>query len=256
MSKKKTPRLPAVTPEGKQSQRTRREEMAQLLVDRKRDERRRAIRIQAGIGALVVALVVGITVGVLSTGGEDEPAAVPAGLTESGAVRFGPDDAAVTVRAVEDFQCPACRQFESALGATLAEYRASDDVAVEYVPIAFLDRASTTEYASRALNASMCVLADAGADAWMAMHESLYAQQPSEGGAGLDDRTLASMAVDAGADIDAVGPCITERRYDDWVQEHTDEVMSSGVGSTPTVFVNDEPTQPGDLVAAVDAARS
>lgn len=256
MSKKNTPRLPDVSAEGRQPARSRREEMERLMAERKQQERRRSIRVQALVGALVVVLVVGVTIVVLATRGSDEPAAVPPGLTSDGAIRFGAADATVTVQAVEDFQCPACQQFEAALGSTLAEYRASDDVAVEYRPIAFLDNASSTEYASRALNASMCVLADAGADAWMTMHESLYAQQPAEGTAGLDDATLASMAVDAGADEDAVGPCITDRRYDDWIQQHTDDVMSSGVSSTPTVSVNGTQVEAAQLASAVEAARS
>ena len=40
----------------------------------------------------------------------------PPGLTADGAVRFGSDDAPVVLQAVEDFQCPVCRQFEARTG--------------------------------------------------------------------------------------------------------------------------------------------
>lgn len=255
MPKKNSPKLPPVTEAGQQKQVTRREEMAQLLEQRQREQRRRTVLAQAGIGALVVVLVLGVTIAVLATRGGDEPEAVPPGLTSDGAIRFGADDAAVTVQAVEDFQCPACRSFEEALGGTLADYRASDDVAVEYRPVAFLDNASTTDYSSRALNASMCVLDDSGADAWMTMHESLYAQQPAEGGPGLDDAVLVQLAADAGAEGDDVIDCIRDRRYDDWIDQQTQDVMAE-VDSTPTVYVDGELVAPAGLAAAVDAVRS
>jgi protein-disulfide isomerase len=255
-SQRKSPSLPPVSPEARQQRQSRREEMAQVMAERKRAERRRAVLTQVGIGAVVVALVVGVTVAVLAGRGDDEPAAAPSGLTSDGSVRFGPADAAVTVQVVEDFQCPACGQFEAAMGDVLAGYRDSDDVAVEYRPIAFLDRASTDEYSSRALNASMCVLEEAGPDGWMAMHESLFDQQPAEGGAGLDDATLVALAADAGAEGDAVTSCIEDRTYDAWAQEQTDRVFDSGVDSTPTILVDGEQVPAGELEAAVEAARS
>ncbi|NHC22761.1 thioredoxin domain-containing protein [Nocardioides sp. IC4_145] len=256
-NQKKSPNLPPVDGgAARQKQQSRRAEMAELMAERKRAERRRTVLTQVGIGAVVVALVVGVTIAVLANRGPDEPAAAPSRLTSDGSVRFGAADADVTVQVVEDFQCPACGAFEAAMGDVLADYRASDDVAVEYRPIAFLDRASTDEYSTRALNASMCVLEDAGADAWMTMHESLFAQQPAEGGAGLDDATLVALAADAGAEGDAVTSCIEDRTYDDWAEEQTDRVFDSGVSSTPTVLVNGEQVPNGELEAAVEAARS
>jgi len=257
MSKKrKKPQLPPVSEEARRRQQSRREEMAALLAERKRAERRKQVLTQVGIGALLVALVVGITVAVLVTrDGDDGPVAVPSGLTPDGSVRFGAADAAVTLEVVEDFQCPACRQLEAAAGEVLADYREADDVAVEYHPIAFLDRASTDEYSSRALNASMCVLDDAGPDAWMAMHDALYDEQPQEGGAGLPDGTLVSMAVDAGADEDAVASCIGDRTYDKWGEQQTDRFFDDGGQGTPTVFVDGEQVEPAQLQSAVEAAR-
>lgn len=261
MSKKKQPRLsdlPAVEGTDRRAKTERREQAAQLMRDQKSRERRRTVILQAGVGAAVVAIVLGTTFALLSRDGDSTSgsASTPPGLTADGAVRFGSDDASVVIQAVEDFQCPACRAFEAASGDLLAEYRDSPDVAVEYRPIAFLDNASSTEYSSRALNASMCVLADAGKDAWMDYHEALYANQPDEGGAGLPDEELSSMAADAGAS-DAVSSCIEDRPYDDWADSQTESVLADGVQSTPTVFVNGEPlaaNDPAAIRAAVTAA--
>lgn len=254
---KKSPKLPPVSDSVQRTRAEQRAEASRLLREQKKRDKRRSVIIQTSIGLGAIVVVVATTIAILATRGSDVPAATPTGLTSEGALRFGADDAAVTVQAVEDFQCPACQQFEAAFGDLLADYRASDDVAVEYRPIAFLDRASTTDYSSRALNASMCVLDDAGPDAWMTMHDELYEQQPAEGGAGLDDDELTSLAADAGAGGDEVASCIEDRPYDDWAADTTQAFFESGAGnSTPTVLVNGEPVDASQLEAAVAAARS
>lgn len=259
MPKKKNPRLDLPSTDVDRTARsTRREEAARLVREQQRGERRRKVAVQAGVGAAVIAIVLGTTFAILSRDdqGAGDVSSTPPGLTDDGTVRFGAADAPVVLTAVEDFQCPACRQFEDASGDLLADYRDSDDVAVEYRPIAFLDRASTTEYSSRALNASMCVLADAGSDAWMDYHEALYANQPAEGGPGLPDEELTSMATDVGAG-DSVASCIEDRTYDEWVGDQTEAVFDDGVQSTPTLFVNGEPLQASDpdtIRAAVETA--
>lgn len=256
---KKQPNLPPVPESADQGRATQagteqRAAAARLMRDQGRRAQRRTLLIQSAVGVTAAVVVVATTVGILANRDPDEPTSTPPGLTSDGAVRFGPDDASVTIQVVEDFQCPACREFEAAFGDTLAQYRDSGDVAVEYRTIAFLDRASTTDYSSRALNASMCVLEDAGPDAWMTLHEALYDQQPPEGGAGLGDDELVRIASDAGAGD--VASCIAERPYDDWAADTTDAVFDEGVSGTPSVFVNGKPVEPAQLEAAVDAALS
>lgn len=258
MPKNEQPHLPADDNNDRRSSTDRREQAAQLMRDQKSKERRRTILLQVVVGLVVVAVVLGTTVALLSRDGSGETSSstTPPGLTKDGAVRFGAEDATVVLQVVEDFQCPACRQFEDTSGDVLTEYRDSADVAVEYRPIAFLDNASTTEYSSRALNASMCVLADSGKDTWMDYHEALYANQPDEGGAGLPDAELTSMAVEAGAS-DAVSSCIDDRTYDDWSTSQTEKVLADGVQSTPTLFVNGDPigaSDPASIRSAVEAA--
>lgn len=242
MSKnKKKPHLPPVTGERRESGAERRAAAAKLMQEQKRRARRRTVAIQVAVGLVVVLVVVGTTLIVLSQrdSGDSGAATTPPGLTSDGAVRFGAADAPVTLQAVEDFQCPICREFEAANGDLLKSYREGDQVAVEYRPIAFLDRMSSTDYSTRALNASMCVLADAGKDAWLTYHEALFANQPEEGSAGLPDSQLESMAADAGASGSDVKPCIEDLRYGDWAAQQTSTVFDiKGVTGTPTLFVN------------------
>lgn len=261
---KNNPKLPPIPADAgdasRQSKTDRRAAAQQLMRDQQRKAKRRTAYLQLGIGAVVIALVVGITLVVLSRRDSSTPSssATPPGLTSDGGILFGSTSAAAKVSAIEDFQCPICQQFESQSGDLLKSYREGSDVSVEYRPIAFLDRSSSTEYSSRALNASMCVLAAKGKDAWMTMHGLLYANQPAEGGAGLPDSDLVDMANQAGATGDDVQACIDDRRYGDWVEKQTDSIMGvDGVNGTPTVSVNGQvvssPTSAA-IQAAVTAA--
>lgn len=238
--------------------------LARLKAEEKARRRRRTL--WQSLAAVVVAvLVVGGVVLALGNGedergGSDAPLAVdgevPAATTNDGGFVVGNPDAAVTIEVVEDFQCPVCQQFEAAAGELLDSYAAGDDVKVEYRGIAFLDRASSTDYSSRALNASACVM-DSGAEVWKEFHRQLYLQQPPEGGAGLSDDQLVSIATEAGADEAAVSSCVADQTYADWVGATTDRAGDDGVTGTPTLFVDGEKLAgftPEELQAAVDKA--
>ncbi|KQU01946.1 hypothetical protein ASG56_20720 [Rhodococcus sp. Leaf7] len=224
-------------------------------------ERRRSVLIRAGITAALVvfALIVGIVV----ISGRDTPgaAAAPASVTDTGALRAAEPDVETlgggqtptrVLTIYEDFQCPSCRAFEATFGSALDELRTSGAAAIDYHPIAILDRMSTTDYSTRAANASLCV-ADSSMDNWLRFHSSAYEQQPAEGGAGLTDDQLTEMAVAAGAP-ETVGECIADGTHTDWVASSTQSVLETNVNSTPTVLLNGEPLQlttPEALTAAV-----
>ena len=234
---------------------TARAEAARKVLEAERARRRRTIAIQVGVVVLVVAAVIGGTVIALQQGSDDAPSAAPSGVTDSGGYVVGDPDAAVTVEVVEDFQCPVCQAFEEASGGVLQDLAATDGVNVSYRGIAFLDRASSTEYSSRALNASACVIEAADTEVWTDFHQQLYLQQPPEGGAGLPDSELVAIAEAAGAD--GVESCIRDRTYDAWVESTTDAAFDEGVTGTPTVYVDGEVVEdvsPAGLQAAVDEA--
>lgn len=222
----------------------------------KKDRQRRTL-IQVGVAVVLVALVavLGFTIASKNSDeGTATPAATPSSVTEDGAIRIGDANASVVVTVVEDFQCPACKQFEALSGATLSELIADNTIAVDYEPISILDRASSTNYSTRAANASMCV-ADADISAWPAWHKTMFEQQPAEGGAGLSDDDLNSIARTLGLDV---GTCITDGTYNDYVTSQTQQVLDDGVTGTPYVSVNGtvvaNPT-PDNLRAAVTAAQ-
>lgn len=236
----------------------RRTRSASIIADRKRAERRRKVLFQIGLGAVAATAVLATTVAVLSSQDDVADVESPPNLTSAGGMVLGSASAPVTVTVVEDFGCPHCKAFETEAAALLSGYEAGDSVRVEYRGIAFLDRAFTSDYSSRALNASACVAAKAEPQTWKNFHSALFAQQPAEGTSGLDTPTLIATAAAAGASDQATEACITDGTYRDWVEAQTDSTLGhGGVEGTPTVFVNGtkiEPASPEALDRAVRAA--
>jgi protein-disulfide isomerase len=225
-------------------------------------QRTTLVRIASTAVLVVFAIVIGVLI--ITHAKPDTPAAAPAAVTESGAIRLPADTGSALGPAVqpqhvltiyEDFQCPICKEFEGSFGGAIDALRNSGTVAVDYHPIAILDRSSSTHYSTRAANASLCV-ADESTATWRRFHTALFEQQPPEGGAGLTDQRLIDIARGAGAS-EAVGDCITAGAFDDWITESTDDVLAGGVSATPTVELDGhtlELTRPDALTAAVTAA--
>ncbi|WP_231839571.1 DsbA family protein [Blastococcus saxobsidens] len=215
-----------------------------------------------GAIAAVVVLVAIIVVGVVQSQrtATSADAAVPGNTVADGtAVRIGNSDAPVTVTVYEDFLCPACKSFEDVLGPTLADLVAEGATAVEYRPIAILDRMSPDAYPTRALNAAGVVADAAGPEAFLDFHDLLFANQPTEGGPGLSDEDLIALAERAGATGEAVESGISGLVYEDWTERVTEEASRDGVNGTPTVFVDGQVLDvrtPQGLEDAVRAAAA
>ncbi|MFZ2511238.1 MAG: thioredoxin domain-containing protein [Gordonia sp. (in: high G+C Gram-positive bacteria)] len=240
--------------------------------------------------AVVIAVIAGVLIYVLNRdGGEAVDAAsptaetsapvgsTPAGQTSTGSASgsapsagtprmeflIGAGDRApvkvptVVVTVIEDYQCPACAQFNQRFGDTLTQIIATPNAAVEFVPISFLDRASTTNYSSRAWNASICVANSSSENYanWLTFQSLLLTQQPAEGGPGLTNEALAEIAGQAGAND--VQDCILGETYRAFAEPHTQQVLAQpGFAGTPTVRINGEDytlSTPQALKAEVDA---
>ncbi|MEV6359090.1 DsbA family protein [Nocardia asteroides] len=213
-------------------------------------DKKRKMAIQIGVAAVLVALVAAIGIGIAvnrdsSDSGTGSAAQLPAtggSVTETGTVRIGNPDAKVKVRVVADLQCPACKQFEAANGAALAQATADGTAVVEYQIISFLDKASTNQYSSRAANASFCV-AKSDPSKYQNWLQTMFEKQPAEGGAGLSNEELIQIATDAGYTDPAVATCITDKPYNDYITQVTQQTLNSGVKSTPSVFINGQLNQ-------------
>jgi protein-disulfide isomerase len=238
--------------------RTTRDKAAALRAEAaRREARRRSILVTGAVAAVLAVVVAGFVLvqALQRDAATSADTAVPANAA-AGTAAVGRADAPVTLVVYEDFQCPACRQFEAANREQVARWVADGSVRVEYRPIAFLDRASTDEYSTRSLNAAATVL-DLAPAGFPTFHEALFAEQPAEGGPGLTDARLLDLAVAAGAPREQAKAAIDGRRYGAWVAKVTEDASKAGVNSTPTVLVDGTPLadrSPAALSAAVTAA--
>src|SRR5262245_12913028 len=237
----------------KTRQQSKSERAQALMREQQRKEKRRNLLV---IGAVVVA--VAIIAGVMffvssnkdTTGGSVSASGTPSNLTGTYNVVIGKSSAPTTIKLYEDLQCPICKQFEAATGKQTQAAIDAGKVKVDYHMVAFLDRSSTTNYSSRALNAAMAVLSTAGPDAFMKFRTIAFDNQPAEGTAGEPDSTLIDWAVQAGADESQVKPLIEDNVYHQWVVNATDQMSKDGVNGTPTVFINGENQGPNPQTAA------
>jgi protein-disulfide isomerase len=205
-------------------------------------QRKERIRNFSVVGAVVLAVLIigGVLFYVQSKSDTTGQTAkeVPANLTGTYNVVVGKSSAPTTIKLYEDLQCPICREFEAVTGKQTEAAIAAGKVKVDYHMVAFLDRSSTTNYSSRALNAAMAVLSTAGPEAFMKVRTIAYDNQPAEGSAGEPDSTLIDWAVQAGADRNKVTPLINGNVYHQWVVNATGQMSQDGVNGTPTVFIN------------------
>jgi protein-disulfide isomerase len=177
------------------------------------------------------------------------PAVLPAGVSPEGdAIVLGAGP--ITVDAYIDFQCPFCRMFEERSGQTLDRLVADGLVNLAYHPLRFLDRLSTTRYSSRAASASGCA---SDYDRFAPYKDSLFANQPPEGGPGLSDAELIELGRRVGIADAGFARCVAEHVYAPWVAYVTDRAIARGITGTPSVLVagRSVPANPELIVLAV-----
>lgn len=219
-------------------------------------------------GAAIIVAIIGITAWAVMNakstttagGGAGGTLVTPTRATDAGAIRFGGDDAKVTVTVYADFMCPYCGRFERANGDALHDALNAGTIILDVHPMAFLDAQSGgTEYSTRAANAFVTI-AEADPDAALRFNQLLYANQPSEGSTGLSDTQLATFATQAGASSEVVAS-FDKRTYSPWVAKITQQAFDSGVTGTPTVKLNGQTFTgdlytPGVLTAAIAQAAA
>ncbi|ALG85684.1 DsbA family protein [Gordonia phthalatica] len=241
---------------------------SRTVVNPREAERRRSLMYKIGAVVVLIIIAAGVSYwainhnkdGASTTGGSAVPTVMTNDTIRITTAPKGTEPKAV-VTLVEDFQCPACRDFESTFGSTVEELAKNPQVAIDYHPIAFLNRMSTTDYSSRAMNASVCVAESTAKQGdwsiWRKFHGLLFAKQPAEGGSGLPDSDLISMAREAGAN--GITDCINNNQFGQWVTKATEKVTSNpDFQGTPWVRVNGTTFNPQEgpegLKKAVDAA--
>lgn len=213
---------------------------AAALEEQQRQERRRR---NLMVGGVVAALVVIVAVAAVIASALDtsDDVDAPAAGSEFG-LTIGSTDAPHEVVIYEDFHCVHCADFEAHSAEDLAQLAADGQVLVEYRPIHFL-----TDYSARAANAFKVVLDESGPEVAKEFHDLLFQSYDEASGSedGLDDDRIIDLAVEAGADEDAVRPGIEEMAQQAWVDDATAAAQEAGVTGTPTILLDGEVFQDG-----------
>jgi protein-disulfide isomerase len=173
-----------------------------------------------------------------------------------------PDSKAASTLVIwEDFQCPACRQFEQTMGSTVEALAANDTVHVEYRMATFLDnKFPKADYSShRAINAFGCAI-EAGFG--QKYHDIIYINQPVTEGTGYTNEVLTDFAKTAGYnDVVGFGNCVNSYKYMKWASDSGQKFYDEGISGTPTVLLDGvEATQdafksPADFTAWITANK-
>ncbi|GAA1190308.1 DsbA family protein [Prauserella alba] len=216
-----------------------------------------------GVVVVVIAVVVG---GVLWTNasknetvGETIPVAQPAESKypekrEGVVVETGDPDAPVTIDVYADFLCPACGSFYERFGEQIQKKVNDGSLLVRTHPVPMLVEASDPPgYSLDAANASL-LAADEGK--FTEFHDSLFQNQPAEGGRGYSDDQLIRLGSDLDIDTQAFIEGIRNGKYEDELKSEFNKTASNpdlmqegprGKGfSTPTV------THQGEIVQLTD----
>ncbi|MET0821429.1 MAG: thioredoxin domain-containing protein [Aeromicrobium sp.] len=240
----------------------------QMRKEREKADRKQRNLITVGIVVVVIALIAVGGYGINSASNKnkkEDKVVQPANATKDFGIVYTAADAGgtppadakpVSVELYEDFQCPACLQFEQQSSDYLKQQVASGAIDITYRPFSFLDGQSQNKYSSRSTSAALCVLDKGGVKDYVKVHDYLYANQPAEGTAGPTNADLVK-AFD-GLGITGLDSCIKTEKFVPWVEKARDAGSEKGVGSTPTVKVAGKELQnpnPQTLQAAIDAAK-
>lgn len=225
---------------------SRTERAAEVKAAQARRERRRRW-LTVGAVAAVILVIVGGSVGYSMWQKEREQdrlesAVAAAGESEHG-LQYGDPDAPHDVVIYADFLCSHCASLERAAGEDLSAAAEDGQVLIDYRPVAFLGEDSV-----RMVNAFKAVLEEAGPQGAKEFYDALftrYTQQP------LSDEQLVELAVEAGAEEDAVRAAITELQYADWVEEATVAAQEENVTGTPTVLLDGSQFSDGGSAAEI-----
>lgn len=164
------------------------------------------------------------------------PTPVPnADVPTENAFSIGAADAPVTIVEYTDYQCPYCaRHFSETLPQIIENY--VDAGIVRYV---FKDFPLTNIHpqAVAASEAARCA-AEQSVDAYIAMHDKLFATQSAWSGRSDVDAVFTGYAAEMGLDDAAFIACLESDKFHDVIQADLQEGAGFGVRGTPAFFIN------------------
>ncbi len=149
------------------------------------------------------------------------------------AYAIGDPNAPVTIIEYTDFQCPFCsRHFEQTFSQLREDYIESG---VVYYVFKDLPLTQIHPQAMLAANAARCA---GEQDAYLAMHDALFANQDAWSGRSDADTLFNQYAAEMELDETQFATCLAEARYQEQIVADLNEGASFGVSGTPAFFLN------------------
>jgi protein-disulfide isomerase len=137
----------------------------------------------------------------------------------------GPVDAPVVLVEYGDFECPYCGRAEPVVRTVLEQFGDELAFVFRHYPL--------TDVHPHAAQAAEAAEAAAAQGAFWEMHDALFANQTA-----LEADDLRRYAANLGLDVERFAADLRERRFARRVSEDAASGDRSGVGGTPTFFIN------------------
>lgn len=141
---------------------------------------------------------------------------------------LGNPDAPVTIVSFTDFECPFCKRFHITMKQIMDEYGASGKVkwVLRELPLIQLHSKAKNEAV-----AAECASELGGNDAFWKYLDRLFDITPSNNG--LDPNELPKIAEYIGLDKTKFEACLTSGKFDQLIDEETQDGINSGAQGTP-----------------------
>ena len=130
----------------------------------------------------------------------------------------------------EDFQCPFCKDFETAMSSYIEDLVRNKEANVVYHMTSFIG-----EESKRAANAAYCAV-DEGR--FIEYHRAIYQVQGTENSGVFSNKNLIEIGKRLGINSPTFESCINDNKNADIVAKIYASMAKNKVEGTPTVFIN------------------
>lgn len=207
------------------------------------------------VGAAVLLVVLVVLLLWMNQRGTAAPVAaqpdVPAEWINGNVV--GDPNAPVVVQAWEDFLCPACQQWTTAVEPQLFEdFVKTGKVRLEFRQFPLQQHAPGAQMSSQA---SLCAVDQ---NMFWPYHDRLFQAASTRGQAGVEIGNLTAFAREVGMDEAAFLRCMNNQEKAAAMNQELTQAQQLGLNSTPSILVNGQlvanPFDYNALISAINAA--
>lgn len=253
---------------------------AALRKQQELEEQRKRNKKMMTIGLAVVGVVAVVIVGVLAVAllnKNQQSQVTPPNATDAGGITINsissqPQGQVPHVVVYEDYQCPACGQYEQAFGSAFLQLVDEGKITLEVRTAHFLDQVNKADNRKSSTRAALAAAAADQVGKYREYHAVLFAKQPTEGVGFTDEQLTGEFATEAGItgdDLATFKKLYEDKTYEGFVDKSHKAMSDNQVTGTPTYHVDGKAVEffdpntkqavvsandPDSLMAAIQAA--